>query len=194
MWRWLVSVPCYMCYPVKTRLWYYLESFWGFLHWRRKNNFPPWWWWRWWWWWFWWPLLRWVQQSPESEQEVEVQPVLLLRSPGSTNLMMKMKKLMMMMMMMKMGILEEIDDDAWYKVTEAISKEASIGVAMLGEVNHHQQLEKVFHQRKMKLYKVCPTYVGHRLFIFWMILWIYMINTPVERGSHRPNRNKVPWK
>ena len=36
------------------------------------------------------------------------------------------------------------------KVTEAISKEASIGVAMLGEVNHHQQLEKVFHQRKTK--------------------------------------------
>ena len=35
---------------------------------------------------------------------------------------------------------------------------------MLGEVNHHQQLEKVFHQRKMKsdladrkLYEVCPT-------------------------------------
>ena len=63
------------------------------------------------------------------------------------------------MMMMMMMMLDK-------KVTEAISKEASIGVAMLGEVDHHQQLEKVFHQRKMKsdlaerkLYKVCPTYV-----------------------------------
>ena len=38
------------------------------------------------------------------------------------------------MMMMMMMMLDK-------KVTEAISKEASIGVAMLGEVDHHQQLE-----------------------------------------------------